>query len=89
MIAYTGDRAKEGSVGDAVDQLDSIQERQKRSRQGIGRGIVNSTGKSEQRVRDALNRIKDRNDASDNEDDHDPHRKTDDKPSPQEEQKKP
>jgi len=68
-IRQLGDRAKEGSVGDAIDQLDSIEERQKKIRQGTGSGIIDSTGKSQQRVRDALNRIKDLKDAMEDEED--------------------
>ena len=63
-----GERAKEGGVGDAIDQLQSIQDKQRRIRQGTGSGIIETTEKSEQRVRDALDKIKSRDDALDDED---------------------
>lgn len=63
-----GDRAKEGSVGDAIDQLESIQDKQRRIREGKGSGIIESTGKSEQRVRDALDKIKSLDDALEDDD---------------------
>ncbi|HEV7921585.1 MAG TPA: RHS repeat-associated core domain-containing protein [Thermoanaerobaculia bacterium] len=59
-----GERAKQGgSVADAMDQLDAIQDRQTKIRQGKASGIVDSTGKSDQRFKDALNKIGDLKDA--------------------------
>lgn len=70
-IRQLGDRASEGSTGDTIDQLDSIRDRQRRIRQGTGARIIDTTGKSEQRVRDALNRIKYLTDAEIEEDETD------------------
>jgi RHS repeat-associated protein len=61
------ERDKRGPLGDAVDNLDSIQDRQRRIRQGRGSGIIDSTGKSEQKVDHLLDRIKSLDDALDDE----------------------
>jgi hypothetical protein len=84
-VRQLGDRAKQGSIDGAIDQLDSLQERKKRIRQGTGSGIVDGTDKSEQRVRDALNRIEDLKDATEDEEEKPEVKKTpaDEKSPPQ------
>ena len=62
-VKQLGDRAKEGSVDDAIDQLDSIRDRQTKIRKGQGPGIIEDTGKSEQRVKTKLKNIKNYKDA--------------------------
>ena len=81
-----GERAKEGSVADAVDQLDSILDRQTKIRQGKADGVIDSIGKSEQRIDNVLDRIRSLADAvadameEAEEDEHGPESGSDQKP---------
>jgi RHS repeat-associated protein len=58
-----GERAKQESVADVIDQLASIQDRQRRIRQGKASGVIDTTDKSEQRADHAVDRIRNLADA--------------------------
>jgi RHS repeat-associated protein len=88
-VRHLGDRAKEGSVSDAADQLKSLEERQRRIRQGTATGIIDSTGKSEQRLKDALKHIKNARDADEDDDDDEDNGHEDRQTTPSETDKKP
>ena len=56
-VRELGDSATEGTAGEAIDDLESLEDRQKRIRERRAKGIIETTGKSNQRVKHRLDRI--------------------------------